>query len=165
MAFTTILAAIGTAVSVVGALRQGQAQQNQANYQAGLYEQQAAITDQQAQSERTAARQSEEDFRRENALLMGRRRAALGASGVDISTGSPLLTAEDFASEAELGALRIRAGGEATATRLQQQAGLQRSEAGLQRLSGANAVTSSYYRAGSSLLSGAGTIYGMTKKA
>lgn len=135
----------GAAVSAVGAVQQGQAQQAQANLQAEIAGQQAAQARQQA-----AAR--EEDFRRNQSRVLAARRAALGASGVDPQAGSPLLVAEDFASEAELQAFRIRAGGEVTATRAEQQANLL-------RFQGDAAARAGFTRGGALLVSGAGKAF------
>ena len=113
---------------------------------------QAAILGQQAEQEKRAAAASEADFRSTQSRLMAQRRAALGASGVQQAAGSPLLVSEDFAGEVELQALRIREGGEIRATRLQQQAGLQ-------RFAGQQAQTGGFLRAGSLLLTGTGRAF------
>lgn len=130
------------AVSTVGAIAQGQAAKKQAKSQARIVGEQAA-------SEREAAVASEADFRSNQSRLMAARRAAMGASGVRQSTGSPLLVSEDFAGEVELQAQRIRKGGEVRATRLEQQGSLLRKQ-------GRAAQTGGFLRAGSLLLSGAG---------
>ncbi len=134
--------AAATAVSAVGSIQAGQAAKNQANVQAAIY-------GQQAERERQVAAANEVDFRRQQAKQMASRRAIMGASGVDPGSGSPLLVSEDFAGEIELQALRIRNGGEVSATRLDQQATLTRA-------AGNQDQTSSYFRAGSSLLQGFG---------
>jgi hypothetical protein len=138
------LMAAGTAVSAFGSIQAGQAAKNQANVQAAIY-------GQQAERERQVAAANEVDFRRQQAKQMASRRAIMGASGVDPSSGSPLLVSEDFAGEVELQALRIRNGGEVSATRLEQQGTLT-------RMAGNQAQTSSYFRAGSSLLQGFGQV-------
>ncbi len=136
----------GTALSAVGAIQSGQALSDRQDFQ-------AQVAEQQADSERVASRQEEEDFRRQQSFLMARRRAMLGASGVQVTSGSPLLVSQDFARETELNALRIRSGGNIRATRLEQQADLFRS-------SGSSARTAGRIRAGSSLLTGFGTAFG-----
>lgn len=149
MALTTVaMGAIlaGAAVSAAGAAAQGQAAKGQAKFQ-------AAVQRQQAEQEREIARQRESDFRREHSALLARRRAIGGASGVEFNTGSPLLGTEDFMREVELQARRIRAGGEAVSTRLRQQADLTRA-------GGAAAEEASFFRVGSSLLTGAGRAFG-----
>lgn len=133
------------AASAGGAVYSGIQAQDQA-------EAQAKVLAQQARSERDAAAAAERDFRSEQSRLMARRRALLGGTGVDPSTGSPLLASEDFAGEVELQALRIRHGGEVSATRLQQQSALERARGGAE-------LTGGFVRGGSLLLSGAGTSF------
>jgi hypothetical protein len=141
----TWVAIAGAAVGAVGSIQQGQA----ANKQGKL---QSAFLHQQAESERQAAAARESDFRKSQSRVMAARRAALGASGVVQSTGSPLLASEDFAGEVELQALRIREGGEVSSTRLQQQASLA-------RLQGSQAQIGGFLRGGSLLVSGAGKAF------
>jgi hypothetical protein len=69
-------------------------------------------------------------------------------SGVQLDTGDPLLTEQDFGGEVELQALKIRNGGEVRGTRLEQSAALARAK-------GDAAMTGSYFRAGSLLVGGA----------
>jgi hypothetical protein len=135
----------GAAVSTVGVIQQGQAAKKQGKLQ-------SAFLLQQAESERQAAAARESDFRKSQSRAMAARRAALGASGVVQSTGSPLLASEDFAGEVELQALRIREGGEVSATRLQQQAALS-------RLQGSQAQTGALLRGGSLLVTAAGKAF------
>lgn len=139
------LAAVGGAVSAVGAVRQGIASDNQARFQ-------SEVQRQQAERERQQAALDEEDFRRKQSALAASRRAAMGASGVEAGTGSPLLVSEDFEGETELQALRIRSGGELRSTRLEQ-------ESGLTRLAGRNARTSGFMRGGALLLEGTGRAF------
>ena len=106
-----------------------------------------SVQNQQAQREREIAAAQENDFRRDQSRLMSARRAALGGSGVESNTGSPLFASEDFAGETKLQSLRILSGGEASATRLQQQALLTTA-------AGNSARTASFFKAGSSLLGG-----------
>ena len=140
-----VLSAAGAALSAVSAIQQGQAAQSQANFQ-------AAILRQQAERERQQAASDAEDFRRNQSRILAARRAALGASGVEPASGSPLLVSEDFASEVEFQALRILSGGEVRATRAEQQAVLQ-------RFAGRAARTSGFIRGGSLLVTGAGKAF------
>jgi len=132
-------------IGAVGAIGQGQAANNQAEFQ-------ATVMRQQAERDRQQAAADEEDYRRNASRLMASRRASQGAMGVESGTGSPLLVSEDFAGETELQALRIRNGGQVQADRLEQ-------SADLTRRSGRNARTSGFTRAGSLLLSGVGTAF------
>ena len=136
-----ILTAVSTVVSAVGSIVQGRAAQKRD-------ESQAEISRQQADRERQVAGEQEGDFRARQRRAAAAVRAAGGARGVDISVGSPLLSAEDFSRETTIQALRIREGGAIRATRLEQQADLLRAK-------GRAAATSGIIGAGSSLLSGA----------
>jgi len=143
--FSTILTGLSAVVGAAGAISSGMAASKQSKFQ-------SAVMQQQADRERQEATQREEDFRREQSRLMARRRALGGATGVEMGTGSPLLASEDFAGEVELQALRLRSGGELSATRLEQ-------SAALERAAGRNARTGGFFRAGSSLLTGAGKVF------
>ena len=145
-AITTAATVASTALQVVGAIQQSQAASAQANLQAGILEQQATRDRQQAASD-------EADFRARQSRALASRRAALGASGVDPGAGAPLLVSEDFAGEVELQALRIRTGGEVTATRAEQQATLQ-------RFQGRAAKKSGFVGGGALLLTGKGKSFG-----
>ncbi len=134
------LALLAGGVSAVASISQGQAARGQAKFQAQVSEQQAA-------RERLVSAGEEEDFRRKQSRFLAQRRAALGGAGVEIGTGTPLLAFGDFVAETELQALRIRAGGETTATRLEQQAQLTRAGGRAKQRRG-------FLRAGASLLSG-----------
>ena len=136
-----IFAGVGTAVSVVGAIRSGNAAKAQADFQ-------SKIADQEATRKRQEAAAKEKDFRRQTSRQRAAVRAARGASGTASGTGSNLLTDEDFLAESEVSALRIRQGGEIEAQRLGQ-------EADLFTFQGKSAQTASRFRAGSSLLGGA----------
>lgn len=144
------LTVAGAGLSAASALQQGEMAAKQSQFQ-------ATIMEQQAQRERELAAQAEDDFRRQQSRLMASRRAILGGSGVEPGEGSPLLTTEDMASEIEVQAQRIRAGGNVEATRLSQQAALERVRGKAERSGG-------YMRAGASLLSGAGMAFGRSTK-
>ena len=144
-AFLKVVKVVGTVVAVVSSISQGNAARQQADFQ-------AAVNLQQATREREIAGIAEEDHRREQRRILAHRRADLGGAGVDPATGTPLLAAEDFVTEAELQALRIRSGGAASATRLRQQANLTSA-------AGKSAQRAGFFRAGSSLLVGLGDIF------
>lgn len=137
---------LASVMNAVGSISQGRSDIEQANSQASMLEQQAA-------RERQIAADEERDFRKKQSAVAAKYRAAMGASGTEIGTGTPLLAAMDFAAETELQAQRIREGGATRAGRMQQEAGLTRS-------AGRAAQRQGYMRAGSSLLTGAGQYYG-----
>lgn len=142
---TTTAMLIAAGVAAASALQQGKSAKAQADFQ-------AKVNDQQALRERQISSEEERDFRRVQSSNYAERRAAMGASGIEQGVGSSLLASEDFAAEAELQARRIRAGGETKATRLEQQALLD-------RMAGKAAQRAGYARAGSSLLSGYAKAY------
>ena len=147
MALTTttallILAAVGTGVSAYSSYAQGQAQEKAADENA-----QIALANAQAAEDK--AKYDEEMHREKVKKLLSAQRALYGASGVDMA-GSPLMVQEDTLSQGEMDALAIRKGGSVAAAE-------QRSMANLYRMQGKAAKTGSYYQAGSTLLSGAGS--------
>jgi len=135
-----IMQAVGTAISVVGALNQGQQASNAASYNAAVANNNAIAARQQAQA-------AAEAQARKARLQIGSMRAGYGASGVSIE-GSPLDVIEASAAAAELDRQNILYSGEL-------RAGGYESTAGLELMRGENAVTGSYFSAGSSLLKGA----------
>ncbi len=135
----TGLTAIGTAFSVVGALSQGQQQSTASNYNAGVAQNNAIASRQQAAA-------NAEAHERKARQQLGSIRAGYGASGVGME-GSPMDVLESSAMMAELDRQNILYGGELRASGYE-------STAGLELMKGENAVTSSYYNAGSALLIG-----------
>ena len=153
------VAALGAVVSAVGMIQQGKAASAQANFQAGVARNNAIIAQQQATRARQQAAIDEGDFRRDQSDLMASRRSLMGGLGVT-GAGSPLAVSSDFAGETEYNAQTIRNQGEVTANRLQQEVMNQNAQASLYGMQGRQAVTSSYYRAGGTLMSGLGSAMG-----
>ena len=141
--FAPAIGVLGAVTSAVGAIRQGKALEAQADLQAGVLRQRA-------ESERLRFEAAERDFRRARDFDLASLRAAGGGTGV-VPTPGPLLA---FTREAELQALRIRAGGETVSTRLQQQAQLQRFQGRAARQAGLIKGLSLFATAGSDLLGG-----------
>jgi hypothetical protein len=135
-----VVYAIGAAIAVAGAVYSGEQSRKAASQNADIQEQAAANAE-------AKAKYDEERHRKSVDKLLSAQRALYGKSGLDMS-GSPLLVMEDTAAQGELDALAIRYGGSVTA-------GQQRSAANLSRMEGSSAQTSSYFKAGSSLLTGA----------
>jgi len=159
MATAANLAAVGTIISTVGAIQQGQAQSAQANFQAGVARNNAIIAQQQATRATQQAAIDEQDFRRQQSDLMASRQALMVGLGVS-GAGSPLAVSSDFAGESELNALRIQNQGQVTSNRLQQEVMNQQSQAGLFGMQARQAQTGSYFRAGGTLFSGMGRAAG-----
>lgn len=137
---TTAAILISTAVSAAGAMASGAAASNQAKYQ-------AQVAQNQAERARQMGALQASQQRKKNKALEGSQRAILGGRGADASTGSALLVGGNLAAENELNARLIENNAVAQQTSLQ-------SEAELFRMKGSAAKTSSYFRAGTSLLKG-----------
>lgn len=142
------LALLGTALSVGGALVEGQQSKQMADYQAKAYEQQA-----QAEAQSAAFEQGQERHKQE--LLQAQARAQAGASGVGMA-GSPT---EVLAANARQGQLDLKAIQYGSQLR-QNSLGTQ---AAISRFSGRQAVTASIFKAGGNLVGGLSKIYDPTK--
>lgn len=91
----------------------------------------AEVAEQQAKSERQGALADAEDFRRIQSSRMATSRASQAASGFTME-GSPMLVNEATMTEIEFSVGRILRQGEVRATRLEQQAQLDRFSAGVE---------------------------------
>jgi hypothetical protein len=110
----------------------------------------AKVAERDAEQARISA-DYEEKRHRENAMrLMGSQRAQYGASGVDMSDGSPVDVNADTAIQTELDALAIRYGGKVKSNAYMD-------DAALSRMGAKNAMTKGVMGAGSSILTGYGT--------
>jgi hypothetical protein len=116
------LGLIGGLVSAVGSMASGAAQANAANAQAAAYDRQAA-------AERIQANYNADRQRDKSIKLISSQRAAFGASGVDMSSGSPLDVIADTTRETELDVSAIRWNGEIKAQNFEMQAGASRAKA------------------------------------
>ena len=148
MCTLALLGLAGTALSVGGALVEGQQSKQMADYQAKAYEQQA-----QADAQAAAFEQGQE--RRKQDLLQAQARAQAGASGVGIA-GSPT---EVLAANARQGQMELKS--------IQYSSQLRQNnlntQAAISRFSGKQAVTASIFKAGDALLGGLSKIYDPTK--
>ena len=100
MALAAVSSVIGTGMSVMSSIQQGQAQAAQARYQAQVAENNARVV--RLQSEQAAQAQN-----RQNAMRAGAQRAAFAASGVDPNQGSALTVQEDSAEQGALESANI----------------------------------------------------------
>ena len=141
-----VLVAASTAVSAVSTIQQGKAQRKAAEYNAQVNEQNAIAA-------KNKAKYDESIHRERIKRLLSSQKAAIGASGLNLS-GSPLLATLDTAEKGELDALAIRYGGTVAANKY-------KSAAGAYRMKGKSAQTTSYYNAGTTLLSGANRAYNL----
>jgi len=148
------LALAGAVMSGIGMIQQGGFQQSQANYQAGIADNNAIIAGQQRDRAILEAKAREGDYTYEEAARMGSRRSLLGDIGVQATVGSPISVSSDYAGETALNALRIRNQGAVEANRLEVEIMNQKAQSGLFQGQGQQARTSSYYKAGGELFAG-----------
>ena len=149
-----ILSAASTAVSVIGAMQQGQAQSASANAQAQAQDYNATVARNNAKVVSEQANAQEEAQRRHFAVLQGQAVAGIAQSGTGFDgSNADLLKQNAIANE--LDALTIRYQGENQAKGLMAQSQLDTYSAGVSRSNADSAVTGSYFNAGANLLSGA----------
>ena len=146
---------IGGAISAMGAIQAGKAQQAAANRDAAISERNKVIADQdRVQSVRTAELAAE-DKRRANRRQMAAMRAAYGSSGFDLA-GSPLDVLADTAQEMAVDERRISYEGHVRNREGALQMLYLQENADSSRVAGKNARRASYYQAASSLLDAGG---------
>lgn len=148
------LAMLGSAVSAVGAIQQGQAQRAQDRSQAQANEYNAKVRQMQASVEREQASRREEQQRRKARQVLGAQRAAISQAGIGLM-GSALDIEEQSAVNAEMDALNIRYEGERNAVGMLNDAQLEKYYADANREAGSNAMKGAYLSAGASILTGA----------
>ena len=140
--------AIATAVAAAGSVYSGVQQNNAAKYNASVQEAQAKAVD-------TQTRESIRRQRVQNQSILAAQRTSALSSGVEES-GSSLLTLMENSNRLEKNIADIATQGNAA-----QYAAL--NQATLARMQGKTAQTSGYIQAGSTLLSGASSVYSMKK--
>lgn len=131
----------GGALSAVGSIYKGQATKQASDYN-------AAVDNQRAAEEKDQAGAATQDYIRKGSDTVEGAVASQGASGVTMA-GSPLMVDENTVRQVALGAARTLAGGDLRASRL-------KDDATLQKMKGDAAVTGSYLDAGGSLLTSVG---------
>ena len=118
MSGTDLFLALAGGLSAAGAVAQGNTRAAETAFM-------AEIAKQQAERERQIAARRARDFERAQSRLGARARSRRAGSGVT-GRGTPLLVEEDIAADSALGALDILNNGGVSATRLEQQARLDR---------------------------------------
>ena len=159
------LALIGTIVSVVGAVSQGQSAAGNARFQSQVAGQNAELARRNQVRSQQQAAIDEEDYRRDSSRALAARRAAGGGIGVLLSEGSFAAGQAEIEGENELNALRLR---NQFAVRTGEFGLEAQSQAAQGQLFGAQAKqaqTASLFKAGSAVFSGASSIAGKTGSA
>lgn len=144
--YAALMAASGAAVSAVGAIRQGQAASNAANFNAALAKQNVDV----AEGQSVAASDMQQ---RDAARRIGAATAAYGASGVQMADGSPADVLSDSARQATLDNLTLKYNYKLKGLGYQAQASLDSANA-------ENSRTASYFNAAGSMLSGGSKVAG-----
>lgn len=163
---TAIASVVSTAVGAVGAYQQSQSAKAQANYQAAIANNNAIAARQNAERIRQEAEIAEDEQRERIQRTKGAAKVALAANGLlvdDTADSTAQMTLQDIAAEGEYDVLRLRdkyAQEERAAllqgTNYDAQGALMRLKADQQN---------SFMAAGSTLLEGAGSVYGAGKDA
>lgn len=104
-ALTLAATGLSTGIGVVGSIRQARAQSEQMEYQADVARQNQQLAEQQASAERRQGYENMITQRQETAKLIGRQRAAAGASGAVVDVGSNLDLQADTAAQGEIDAI------------------------------------------------------------
>lgn len=133
------IAVAGAAVSAVGAIKQGQAAEAAANYNAAVAENNGKMAIDQASLQ-------EDQQRRQSRAQLGQMRAQYAASGIQLE-GTPMDVLEMSARDAELDALTIRYGGQMRALGY-------KNDAALSRFEGSTAASNANWKAGGTMLQG-----------
>ena len=151
------VAIIGIVVSVVLAAASATLQYESAKAQAKttkkIADYNAEVAANQAISERNRAAFAADQQRAATRRVLARQRALYGTAGVEENFGSPLMVQADSAYQGELDAQIIKSGGQARASSLEAQAGLDRFRGQAAR----GIETAGAIQAGTTLLSGAAT--------
>lgn len=152
------LSGLGTAVSTMGAIQQGQAAASQADYTAKVARQNAELEERKAKDASERGRLESEKLREKGRQFAGTQRAALAGQGTQMDTGSPLAMQVDTAGmvAADDAAVRYNA-------MLERSGFLNNAAQAENRGRGAEfesqlAKQASYFNAGSTLLSGASSL-------
>lgn len=135
--------AAGTGVAVAGQIEQAKAAEEAGEYNQKVAENNAIAAAQQAQYE-------SERIRKRNLIILGRQKAAVAKAGI-LDTGSTLDVFLDSAIQGEMDRQAALYSG-------QTRSGYFRSQGTLARMEGDSLARANYYRAGGTVLSGAGRV-------
>lgn len=141
-------ATIAIAVAATGAVMQGYAAKQQGEFEDDVSKYNARQLENEAVQTRNKGTEEENRQREKTAQLTSLQRAQLGASGVDVGSGSALALQEDADLLGEADALRIRSNFEDAATAQEDQALITRASGRAAKKAGQNAFKASLLQAG-----------------
>ena len=144
----------GLGLSALGTMQQTDAANKQASYQAQVSANNAQTAENEAAYARETAERNAQAQKRKTLSVIGTQRAAEGASGAVVDSGSFMDVTLDTAERGTLDALALLEEGTLAAWRAENQAATYRAQSGLYSASKKSALTP----VGGSLLSGAGEI-------
>lgn len=157
---SAIAGIVGTGVSALGAIQQGQAQSNAAKYQAAVDRNNSILAQRAAADAVERGKEAEATQRRKTTITLARQRAAVASSGIELDTGSPLDILGDTAQFGELDAQTVRGNTERERLGYEAQGSNFRASAGLNDMKASSAKTAGLIGGASSLLSGATSVAG-----
>ena len=153
-----LLSGVSGVTSAVGAFTGGRAQADAAAYQAAVARNNQTVAESNAAYALQAGKIAEQAQRQKTAQLVGAQRAQMAASGVDISSGTPLNLQQSQQQVGELDALTIRNNAMRQAYGYQVQASDFGANAGMLDMTAKNARTAGTIGALSSLVGGASSV-------
>ena len=154
-AAAAIIGIVGGVVSGIGAMQQGQAQADAARYQAQVARNNEIIAEEQANATRQEGAIKAQMEDQKSAQLIGKQDAILGASGVDMESGSALAVRQSQAGLARLDALTVRSNAEKKAWGFDVEASNQRAQQQLDYMKASAAEDAGQLGMFSSILGGA----------
>lgn len=156
MAWVPIALSVVSAISSMrGSKKQGEADQQNAQYQAQVARNNQIVAEQNAKYAEQVGRSQEDAKRQQSAQSLGQIRASLGAAGVDPNSGSALRLQTGAAEFGELDALTIRNNAARNAYGYRVQGTDFAAQASLNDSRASNAASSGRLNMFSSLVSGA----------
>lgn len=156
-AVTSIL---GTGVSMLGAMQQGAAQKSAADYQAQVARNNQVVAQQNATLVQQQAAAKAQGDQRAGDQRLGAQRAAIGAAGGALDSGSALDVQSSTVTQTGLDTANVNYQGRLAAYGDQVQGSNYGAQAGLDTAQGANAATAGSLNAFGSLLGGASQVAG-----
>lgn len=152
-----VVAAIGVGVGTYSSIQAGQAQKSAAAYQAQVAANNATIAGMNANAVISEGNQKLQAAQEQAAQHQGMIRAAFGASGVDLDSGSALRDQQGVAEIDSLNQATITSNAARSAWNFRNQGSDFTASAALDAQKGSDAATAGYMSGFSTLISGAGT--------
>jgi hypothetical protein len=166
-AFSTIalamLAGAGAVNQFAGQRKQAGIIEQEGQYAADIYGQNAALADLQATDAIARGAEAESRYRTQIKGLVGSNRANMAAQGIDVSTGSAVDVQRDVEAVGELDALTIKNNAAREAFGYRVEASQYRRQADLARLGARNQAKALRRASLGSLLTGAANVYGIAR--